>query len=81
MAIYTYFISKEYKLKYYLLGFRKVNKAKFGQLIIEITANIINDYKIGQNLRAFIIDNATDNDTMLKKLVTQFDINVGYLRL
>jgi len=81
MAICAYFISEEYKLKYYLLGFRKVNRAKSGQLIAEITADVINDYKIGQNLRAFIMDNAMDNNTILKELVTQFDINVGYSRL
>ena len=46
IAIYTYFISKKYKLKYCLLGFRKVNRAKSSQLIAEITANVINDYKI-----------------------------------
>jgi len=27
------------------------------------------------------MDNATDNNTMLKELATQFDINVGCLRL
>ena len=81
MAIYAHFISKEYKLKYYLLGFRKVNKAKSNQLIAEITANIINNYKIGQNLRAFIIDNTTDNNTILKELATQFNINISYSRL
>ena len=81
MAIYTHFISEEYKLKYYLLGFQKVNKAKSGQLIIEIIADIINNYKIGQNFRAFIMDNTMDNNTMLKELATQFNINVGYLCL
>jgi len=58
-----------------------VNRAKSGQLIAEITADIINDYEISQNLGVFIIDNATDNNTMLKELATRFDINVGYLRL
>ena len=81
MAICAHFISKEYKLEYCLLGFWKVNGAKSSQLIVEIIVNVINDYKIGQNLGAFIIDNATDNDTILKELVTQFDINVGYLHL
>jgi len=81
MAIYAYFISEEYKHKHCLLGFRKVNGAKSGQLIAEITANIINNYEIGQNLGAFIIDNATDNNTILKELVTWFNINVGYSRL
>jgi hypothetical protein len=58
-----------------------VNRAKSGQLIVEITANVINNYKISQNLRAFIMDNATDNNTMLKELVTRFDINISYSRL
>ena len=70
MAICAHFISEEYKLEHCLLGFQKVNGAKSGQLIAEITANVINDYKIGQNLRVFIMDNATDNDTMLKELAT-----------
>ena len=58
-----------------------MNRAKSGQLITEITANVINDYKIGQNLKAFIMDNAMDNNTILKELATRFDINIGYLRL
>jgi len=58
-----------------------VNRAKSGQLIAEITADVINNYKISQNLGAFIMDNATDNNTMLKELATRFNINVGYLRL
>ena len=47
MAICAHFISKEYKLKHCLLGFRKVNGAKSSQLIAEITANVINNYEIG----------------------------------
>ena len=47
-----------------------MNKAKSSQLIIEITANVINDYKIGQNLKAFIMDNTMDNNTILKELAT-----------
>jgi hypothetical protein len=58
-----------------------VNGAKSGQLIAEITADVINDYEIGQNLGAFMMDNATDNDIMLKELATRFDINVDYSRL
>jgi len=81
MAICAHFINEEYKLEHCLLGFWKVNSAKSGQLIAEITANVINDYEIGQNLGAFMMDNATDNNTMLKELATQFDINVGYLHL
>ena len=66
--IYAYFISEDYRLKHCLLGFWKVNKAKSSQLIAEITANVINNYKIGQNLRAFMMDNAMDNNTILKEL-------------
>ena len=58
-----------------------MNGVKSGQLIAEITVNVINNYKIGQNLKAFIIDNIMDNNTMLKKLVTQFNININYLYL
>ena len=50
-------------------------------MITEITAKVINDYKISQNLSVFIIDNTRDNNTILKELVTRFNINVNYLRL
>jgi len=81
MTICAYFISEEYKLKHYFLGFWKINRAKSSQLIAEITANIINNYKIGQNLRVFMMDNVTNNNIILKELATQFNINVGYSRL
>ncbi len=55
--------------------------AKSGQNIAEITAKVINDYEIGQNLGAFMMDNAKDNNTMLKELATRFDIDVDYSRL
>ena len=47
IAIYAHFISKEYKLEHCLLGFWKMNGVKSSQLIVEITANVINDYEIG----------------------------------
>ena len=50
-------------------------------MITEIIAKVINDYKIGQNLSVFIIDNTRDNNTILKELATRFNINVDYLRL
>ncbi len=56
-------------------------RAKSGLIITEITAKVINNYKISQNLSIFIIDNTRDNNTILKELVTRFNINVDYLRL
>ena len=56
-------------------------RAKSGLIIIEIIAKVINNYKISQNLSIFIIDNTRDNNTILKELVTRFNINVDYLRL
>ena len=81
IIIYSYFINKDYKFIYCLLGFKKVYRAKSGLIIIEIIAKVINNYKIGQNLSIFIIDNTRDNNTILKELVTRFNINVDYLRL
>ncbi len=56
-------------------------RAKSGLIITEITAKVINNYKISQNLSIFIIDNTRDNNTILKELVTRFNININYLRL
>ena len=54
---------------------------KSGQATGEITAGVINDYEIGQNLGAFMMDNAKDNDTALKELATRFDIDIKFSRL
>lgn len=81
VAICSHFIDKDCKLVHCLLGFKKVRGAKSGQMIAEITAKVINDYEIGQNLGAFMMDNARDNDAMLKELATRFDIDVGNSRL
>ena len=81
IAICSHFIDDDFKLIHCLLGFRKVYGAKSGQHIAEIAADVINDYEVGQNLGAFMMDNAGDNDTMLKELATRFDINVSHSRL
>ena len=81
IAICSHFIDDAFKVTHCLLGFRKVYGVKSGQHIAEITANVINDYEIGQNLGAFMMDNAGDNDTMLKELATRFDINIDHSRM
>jgi hypothetical protein len=81
IAICAHFVDKDYKLVHCLLGFRSVFGAKSGQATGEITAGVINDYEIGQNLGAFMMDNAKDNDAALKELATRFDIDVDFSRL
>jgi hypothetical protein len=81
IAICAHFISEDYKLVHCLLGFRKVHGDKSGQLIAEITSKVVNDYELGQNLGAFMMDNARDNDTALRELATRFDIDVDLSRL
>lgn len=81
IAICAHFVDDEYKLVHCLIGFRSVFGAKSGQATGEITAGVINDYEIGQNLGAFMMDNAKDNDTALKELATRFDIDIDFSRL
>ena len=54
---------------------------KSGKGMAEMTGNAINDYKIGQNLGAFMMDNARDNDAALKELAEEFEIDVDFSRL
>jgi hypothetical protein len=81
IAICAHFIDKDYKIMHCLLGFKSVHGAKSGQVAGEITAGVINDYEIGQNLGAFMMDNAKDNDTALTELATRFDIDAKSSRL
>ncbi len=64
-----------------LLGFKDTKGVKAGDMIAGIIAKVINDYEVGQNLGAFMMDNAGDNNTMLKELTTGFDIDVDFSRL
>jgi hypothetical protein len=81
LAICAHYINKEFQLVHCLLGFRNVNGVKSGQCTAEITANVINDYNIGQNLGGFMMDNAKDNDTALQGLAEEFDFDVDFSRL
>jgi hypothetical protein len=81
IAVCAHFIDEEYELVHCFLGFRSANGAMSGQATGEITAKVINDFEIGQNLGAFMMDNARDNDTALKELSTRFDIDTNFSRL
>jgi|SRR5579871_587557 len=81
LAICSHFISDDFKPMHCLLGFQKVHGPKSGANIAEIVAKVINDYEIGHNLGAFMMDNARDNDTALKELATRYDIDVDSSRL
>jgi hypothetical protein len=61
-----------------LLGFRSMYGTKSGQAVGEVTAGVITEYGIGQNLGAFVMDNARDNDAALKELATKFDLDVDF---
>jgi len=81
VAICGHFIDEDYKLVHCLLGFKDTKGVKAGNMIAGIVAKVIDDYEVGQNLGAFMMDNAGDNDTMLKELATMFDIDVDFSRL
>jgi hypothetical protein len=46
---------------------------KSGKGMAEMMGNAINDYKIGQNLGAFMMDNARDKGAALKELAEEFE--------
>ena len=72
LAICARFVNEDFKL---------VHCLKPGQVTAEITANVINNYEIGQNLGEFMMDNARDNSTALQALAEEFDFEVGFSRL
>ena len=81
IAICAHFINEDFKIVHCLLGFRDVKGVKSGQGTAEITAKVINDYEIGDNLGGFMMDNARDNDTALQALAEEFDLDVDFSRL
>jgi hypothetical protein len=81
IAICAHFINEDFKIVHCLLGFRDVKGVKSGQGTAEITAKVINDYEIGDNLGGFMMDNAGDNDTALQALAEEFDLDVDFSRL
>lgn len=80
-AICAHFLQEDYKLAHCLLGFKKVYGKKSGYAIANITADVISDYEFSHNLGAFMMDNATDNDSALEELASRFDIDVDHARL
>lgn len=81
IAICGHFIDEDCTLVHCLLGFKDTKGVKAGEMIAGIIAKVIDDYEVSQNLGSFMMDNAGDNDTMLKELATRFDIDVDFSRL
>ena len=69
------------------LGFREVDVSHTGENIASLVLTVVKEYNIGRKLGTFTLDNASNNDTAIEKLVEtanrEFDIslNIDEVRL
>jgi hypothetical protein len=75
IATCTYFINKDYKLQYILLGLSQLEGPKTGENISLVIKDVVKAYEFGHKLGAFMIDNAKDNNSTLKELSKVFPID------
>jgi hypothetical protein len=60
-----------------LLTFQSLSDAHTNEMMIKIVVNILKKYKLKNRLLAVIIDNASNNENMrkkMKKILKEFDI-------
>jgi hypothetical protein len=75
IATCTHFIDKDYKLQHILLSLSQLEGPKTGENISLVIKDVVKTYEFGHKLSAFMMDNAKDNDSTLKKLSTVFPID------
>jgi hypothetical protein len=67
----------------FLLGLRRLRGRHSGENIAEAVVSVVNSYKIADKIGCFVLDNATLNDTCVKKILHRLNIDdsVEYRRL
>ncbi len=68
LALVAHFLDSTYTHRTVLLGLPRILGGHDGANIAESLLSITTEYKINSNLGAFIMDNATNNDTMVTAL-------------
>ena len=65
LSIITYFINKDGKCHYVVLGLHEIVSEHTNKNITAILVALFKDYKITSNIRFFMVDNAKSNDTCI----------------
>jgi hypothetical protein len=81
LGICSHFLSSELSLKQALLGLKVIEGAHEGETIARVIAGVIEDFEIEPKLGVFVADNATNNDTAIKALVSKFRPSERDIRL
>ena len=62
------FINEQGELQSLVLGLREVDSKHLGENMSVYVIEVIREYRIEKNLSYFVMDNASDNDTMMTSL-------------
>ncbi len=68
MSVTNYFINKNWKYREMLLTFQSLNDVHMNETMTQIVVNILKKYNLKNRLLAIIIDNASNNEKMRKKM-------------
>ncbi len=68
MKVTNYFINKDWKYREMLLTFQSLSDVQTSETMIKIVVNILKKYKLKNRLLAIIINNASNNEKMRKKM-------------
>ncbi|KAG6995755.1 hypothetical protein G7Y79_00042g078600 [Physcia stellaris] len=71
-GIVSHFVNEDMQQQTLLLALKKVQKTHSGENLTQIVLQTLDDYEIRNNLSYFVMDNAKNNDTMLKTISNTF---------
>ena len=75
-AIVAHLVNKTMKLQTLLLGLKKLQKPHIGENMAFAILATIDNYDIQKLLGYFVINNAENNDTMVKSISRVFQYNL-----
>ncbi|KAM3526952.1 hypothetical protein MY4038_006568 [Beauveria bassiana] len=82
LAIVAHFINDESRQpRKALLALRELKGAHSGDSLAEIFTEVIDSYRMRDKIGYFTLDNASNNDTMLRSLANTFGFNPAHRRL
>lgn len=81
LGIYAHFIDEDYRLATCLLGLKHLEGRHTGENMGDVLSKVIKSYDLTDRIGWFVSDNASSNDTTLRRLATHMVIDLPEMRL
>jgi hypothetical protein len=75
LGVTAHYLDEQLRVKTVLLGLRPMYGAHSGIAIAEELLNIMRDFKISDRIGYFVADNASNNDTALREIAKEIDVD------